>query len=732
MDVDQPATTADSLSNLHGGEQRALLDCVDNLRRHGLKKEVGLPQIVVCGDQSSGKSSVLEAITEIPFPRKEGLCTRFATEISLRRHPKSSISVTIIPDSERAEQEKSTIGAFNSVITDFSAFSDLIDAATEAMGLGRLGENTRAFSRDVLSVEICGPDKPQLTLVDLPGIIHSVSKNETEADKILIHKLVQEYMTDPRTIILSVISGRYDWQNQAILDLSRKIDKEGRRTLGIITKPDTIPDSDVANWIEVAENKNIFLELGWHMLKNRGPREMDFTFAQRNAAEADFFITSPFAKLSRDYVGIDSLKDRLSELLLRHLVQELPSLKEEISTKLRDTVARIDKLGEKRGNVMEQRIMLTKISTRVQNVLHAAVNGHYQDSFFGTADVGAALDAPTNIRRLRAVVQDINLKFANAMRIRGHKYTTGFGPGDADDDVADMEQAAQDLAGLEKKDATPTLPKPQFKTRTDAIKWVELRLQRSRGIEIPGTGNPFLISQLFWEQSENWGKIAEYYVARVAFVCREFVRILVKDFAPPELEVKLHHLSVEIALAGALEGAKKELKNILGDKAGHPMTYNHYFTTTLQKIRQKKQQAIAAVAVKQAEETIRSPESFAGSITKINPAKVQQAMANAVEQNMDRFSAAEALDIERAYYKDELKFFINVVAKQVIERHLVAPLPNIVLSPVIIAEMPDTLVQKIAAEPPEIGTQRANLEHRKATLEKGLMIFADAMGDFML
>jgi hypothetical protein len=78
------AATTNSLQELRSADQRKVMDMVDKLRRTGLSGIVELPQLVVCGDQSSGKSSVLEAITEIPFPRKENLCTRFATEVSLQ------------------------------------------------------------------------------------------------------------------------------------------------------------------------------------------------------------------------------------------------------------------------------------------------------------------------------------------------------------------------------------------------------------------------------------------------------------------------------------------------------------------------------------------------------------------------------------------------------------------------------------------------------------------------
>ena len=70
------ALATSSLESLQWEDQRKIMDLIDCLRGTGLSSLLQLPQLVVCGYQSWDKSSVLEAITEIPFPRRENLCTR--------------------------------------------------------------------------------------------------------------------------------------------------------------------------------------------------------------------------------------------------------------------------------------------------------------------------------------------------------------------------------------------------------------------------------------------------------------------------------------------------------------------------------------------------------------------------------------------------------------------------------------------------------------------------------
>lgn len=216
-----------SLDDLFGDECVKALDLVDELRSCGLDSSFQLPQLVVCGDQSAGKSSVLEALTEVPFPTKENLCTRFATQIVLRRSSTNTIRTTITPDDRLSEHDKAHMNTFKRTIEDFGELPQLIEAATEHMGLNNpvqaksstnsRKQKSKAFSPNVLSIEIEGPDRRPLTLVDLPGWINTPTMHHTEEDMKLIQELIKDYIKQERTVILAIISAKSDLATQTNL-----------------------------------------------------------------------------------------------------------------------------------------------------------------------------------------------------------------------------------------------------------------------------------------------------------------------------------------------------------------------------------------------------------------------------------------------------------------------------------------------------------------------------------
>src|SRR6201990_552157 len=118
MDVQVDNETSAPLIPLQSRDHEEILNVIDQLRLEGVGKYVNLPQLIVCGDQSSGKSSVLEAISGLKFPAKDNVCTRFATELILRRLPDAGVSASIYPDEDRPTEEQKRIREFKATTTD--------------------------------------------------------------------------------------------------------------------------------------------------------------------------------------------------------------------------------------------------------------------------------------------------------------------------------------------------------------------------------------------------------------------------------------------------------------------------------------------------------------------------------------------------------------------------------------------------------------------------------------
>lgn len=106
----------------------SILEKIDGLFACNIGEYINLPQLVVVGNQSSGKSSVLAALTDLPFPRDSGLCTRFATQITFRRSTKAEISVSIIPSKHSGDEHQQKMKEFEKKLEtwDSVAFGDLM------------------------------------------------------------------------------------------------------------------------------------------------------------------------------------------------------------------------------------------------------------------------------------------------------------------------------------------------------------------------------------------------------------------------------------------------------------------------------------------------------------------------------------------------------------------------------------------------------------------------------
>ncbi|KAK6850464.1 Interferon-induced GTP-binding protein Mx1 [Apiospora arundinis] len=270
---DRQSMVLRGVQGLHSARSTMRINQINGIRAFGIGDIVSLPQLVVCGDQSSGKSSVLEGITDIPFPQKDGLCTRFPTEIILRHNSAmTEIVAGIQPHSSRSYEVQKALRAYRRTLTNMSEHSTIIEEVLALMQIRGYGNDTsgNAFANDVLRIEVTGETGLNLTIVDLPGLISVANEEQTEYDIQVVRAMVESYVGSSRAIVLAMIQATNDIANQVIVQLARQHDPEGRRTVGIITKPDLINEGGEANLAILATNQaNIKLNLGFVLLRTQ-------------------------------------------------------------------------------------------------------------------------------------------------------------------------------------------------------------------------------------------------------------------------------------------------------------------------------------------------------------------------------------------------------------------------------------------------------------------------------
>lgn len=123
--------------------------------------------------------------------------------------------------------------SFSESIADLNDLPRIMDKAMSVMGIS---DGNSAFAEDTLSIEIQGPSRPQLTLVDIPGIIQSSTRGVSNADVAMVAGITERYIKQHRTICLAVVSATNDAANQPILQQVRKFDPRGEASFPHFTE----------------------------------------------------------------------------------------------------------------------------------------------------------------------------------------------------------------------------------------------------------------------------------------------------------------------------------------------------------------------------------------------------------------------------------------------------------------------------------------------------------------
>lgn len=255
---------------------RPCIDLIDSLRSLGVEKDLALPAIAVIGDQSSGKSSVLEALSGVALPRGSGIVTRCPLELKMKKSREEGVW------QGRIKYQETEKGIEHPAEVE----KEIRIAQDEMAGIGV------GISEDLISLEITSFDVPDLTLIDLPGIARVAVKGQPENIGEQIKRLIRKFITKQETINLVVVPCNVDIATTEALQMAQEVDPEGERTLGILTKPDLVDKGTEETVVDIVHNEVIHLFKGYMIVRCRGQKEINDRISLQEASDIEkaFFM----------------------------------------------------------------------------------------------------------------------------------------------------------------------------------------------------------------------------------------------------------------------------------------------------------------------------------------------------------------------------------------------------------------------------------------------------------
>lgn len=358
----------------------------DVLGALGQSTNLDLPQIVVIGGQSSGKSSVLESIVGRSFlPRGTGIVTRRPLVLQLFNTSSGGPSSSgggedngsanneeynggddrkeehYYDSNDSNDNTKQSNGSSNNDQAaewgeflhkpgkryyDFTQIrAEIVRDTDRLAGTGAL---SKGVSANPINLKIYSPKVLSLTMVDLPGLTKVAVQGQPEDIAEQILQINVQYGSNPNAILLAVTGANTDLASSDALKLARELDPRGDRTIGVLTKLDLMdPGTDVG---EIMHNRVIPLRRGYIAVVNRGQRDIDADLSiqvgLRN--EERYFRTHPVYSRDRSLsakCGTMNLARNLNGILIHHIRDCLPELKIRIANMMADVQSELDALG---------------------------------------------------------------------------------------------------------------------------------------------------------------------------------------------------------------------------------------------------------------------------------------------------------------------------------------------------------------------------------------------------
>ncbi|KAB2080314.1 hypothetical protein ES319_A05G062700v1 [Gossypium barbadense] len=329
--------------------------------------DISVPQVAVVGSQSSGKSSVLEALVGRDFlPRGCDICTRRPLVLMLENRSPNS-------DDDRIEW-----GEFRHLpgrrFYDFSQIRREIQAETE-----REAGCNKGVSEKQIRLKISSPNVLNMTLIDLPGITKVPVGDQPSDIEARIRRMIMAHINNENCIILAVSPANSDLATSDALQIAKLADPTGSRTVGVITKLDIMDRG--TNACNFLLGKVVPLKLGYVGVVNRCQEDINKnrSIQEALAYEEQFFHDHPVYNSVSNHCGIPQLAKKLNQILEQHIRKDLPRLKAVLNSRMHAAMKELQTYGDVVESKAEQGAALLHILRRYCDDFSAMVDGKSPD-----------------------------------------------------------------------------------------------------------------------------------------------------------------------------------------------------------------------------------------------------------------------------------------------------------------------------------------------------------------
>lgn len=288
--------------------------------------DINLPQIVVVGTQTSGKSSVLESLVGKSFlPRGTGIITRAPLVVQMIRCSNRDREEMILKTEIRTAMEWAIfLHKPDEIFVDFDAVRDEIERRTDEMA-----GNNKGITHEQIVLKLY-TRLYDLTFVDLPGMtMASVGDQPQDIDK-RIPEIILHYVKQPNSIILAIVSATADPSTSDSLKIARKMDPNGTRTIVVVTKLDLVDKTTFQETVNFLCGHKNPVKLGVIGVVNRSQEDINRRKSIKETLRSEReFLKSNYPEIYKRH-GNRALAGHLQRILINHIKETYPVLKNQL------------------------------------------------------------------------------------------------------------------------------------------------------------------------------------------------------------------------------------------------------------------------------------------------------------------------------------------------------------------------------------------------------------------